>query len=253
MGLFDFLRKGPTKSDPPARGAVTGDKKIAALARVATDKRAQTYDRMEAIQSLVAMKTPEAASALMKRFSFSIDPSITDQDEKEVCFQAIVIAGKDVLPAVREFCERADALTWPIKILREILDDAEYENELLDVLARFDTEYTRSVDAKVHTLVALAEVVSEEVRESVEAFLEDVNETVRFHAAEAVFAQNDPKCLPAIVKMLASEESVRIKNKVAEALAQRHWPVPSELREPLRRALGDSDGYGIGPDGIVTR
>lgn len=253
MGLFDFLRKSPAKSNTAAPPAPSGDKKIASLARVATDKRAQTYDRMEAIQALVAMKNPEAASALVKRFSFSIDPSITDQDEKEICFQAIVVAGKDVLPAVRDFCEKAEALTWPIKILRGILDDAEYENELLDVLARFDTEYTRSVDAKVQTIVALAELQSDEVRESVEAFLEDVNETVRFHAVETTFAQENPKSLPAIVKMLGSEESVRIKNKVAEGIMKRGWVVPEELREPLRRALVDSAGYGVAPSGVVAR
>lgn len=251
MGLFDIFKKSSTKSAPPA--APVGDKRIAALAKTATDKRAQTYDRMEAIQALVAMGNAEAAAALIKRFSFSIDPSITDQEEKEICFQAIVAAGKDVVPAVREAAEKAEALTWIIKVLRNLLADAEYEDVMLDILARFDTEYVRNVDPKIQVIVALEGIVSDEVRESVEAYLEDVNETVRFHAVETVFAQNDERSLGGFAKLLEAEESVRVKNKVAEGLAQRGWVIPDELREGVRRALVDSSGFRVGPDGRVTR
>lgn len=252
MGLFDFLKKSSSKSVPPA--APAGDKRIASLAKAATDKRAQTYDRMEAIQALVAIGSAEAAAALIKRFSFSIDPSITDQEEKEICFQAIVAAGKDVVPAVREACEKAEALTWLIKVLRYLLaDDAEYEDVMLDILARFDTEYVRNTDPKIQVLMALEGIVSDEVRESVEAYLEDVNETVRFHAVETVFAQNDERSVGGFAKLLEAEESVRVKNKVAEGLAQRAWVIPDNLRDTVKRGLLDSSGFGVGPDGRVTR
>src|SRR4029077_1561542 len=138
------LRKS---SPPPAAsgGAAPVDRKVAGPAKIAADKRAQTYDRLEALQQLADMKTADAAAALLKRFTFSIDPSITDQEEKDVAFQGIVAAGKDAVPAVVEFCLKAEALTWPLKILRELLEDDEYEEELLDLLSRFDTEYARNV------------------------------------------------------------------------------------------------------------
>ena len=81
MALFDFLRK--SAPPPPGTQAVPVDKRVAGLARVAGDKRQQTYDRIEALQQLVDMRSPAAAAALLKRFTFSIDPSITDQEEKE--------------------------------------------------------------------------------------------------------------------------------------------------------------------------
>src|SRR4051794_1745927 len=90
LGIFDFLRK----SSPPPAGAPV-DKKVVGPARIAADKRAQTYDRLEAIQALAEMQSADAAAALLKRFGFSIDPSITDQEEKEIAFQGIVAAGKD--------------------------------------------------------------------------------------------------------------------------------------------------------------
>src|SRR6201999_2063483 len=97
-----------------------------------------------------------------------------------------------IVEATCAYCERAEQLTWPLKVLRALLDDEEYRVELLDLLGRFDTEYARNVEPKVQILVAIEEVPGEETREAVEAFLEDMNETVRFHAAETTFAHGDP-------------------------------------------------------------
>jgi HEAT repeat protein len=270
LGIFDFLRKG--KSNPPPaetagdkkpagdkkaagdkKPAPAGDKKIAALGKAAADKRAQTYDRLEAIQALAEMKTPEAAAALLKRFTFSIDPSITDQDEKDLAFTAIVAAGKDVVPAVAEFCLKAEGLTLPLKVLRALLPDEEYEAELLDLLDRFDTEYARNVEPKIQLIIALQEIVSDDVRESVERFLEDVNETVRFHAVQTLFAQQGHASIEPMIKMLENEESVRVKNKVAEGLLFRGWVIPAELRDKAREALRDTGAYTIGADGKIQK
>ena len=253
MGLFDFLKK---KSTPPPAGAAGGgpvDKKVVGPGKTAGDKRAQTYDRMEAIQSLADMKTPDAAAALLKRFTFVIDPSITDSEEKEVAFQGIIAAGKECVPAVVEFCLKAEQLTWPLKILHELLDDEAYEEELIDLLATFDTEYERNVEPKVQVIQALEEVISEDVREAVAPFLEDVNETVRFHAVAATFAQNNLESLPAMVKLIVEEESVRVKNKVAEGLLFRGWVIPPDLREATAKGLRDTGGYSLGADGKLVR
>jgi hypothetical protein len=255
VGLFDFLKKKsvpPGKASGGAPAAPPVDKKVAGPAKVAGDKRAQTYDRMEALQQLAEMKSPDAAAALLKRFTFSIDPSITDMDEKDVAFQGVVTSGKDVVPAVIEFCLKAEALTWPIKILHELLEDEEFEESLLDLLSRFDTEYARNVEPKIQIIQALEDVKSEEVREAVAPFLEDVNETVRFHAVQTTFAQNNPESLPPIVKLLEAEESVRVKNKVAEGLLFRSWVIPAELREVTSAALRETS-FTLGGDGKIVR
>jgi HEAT repeat protein len=254
VGLFDFFRKPSPKNSPPA-GAQAGsvDKKIAGPAKVVGDKRAQTYDRIDAIHQLADMKTPDAAAALLKRFTFSIDPSITDQEEKDIAFQGIVGAGKDVVPAVLDFCIKAQVLTWPLKILRELLDDEEYKDELITLLETHDIEYSRNVEPKVQLLMALEQLKADDVREAVAPFLEDVNETVRFHAVETTFAQGNTASIPALIKLLSTEESVRIKNKAAEGLHFRGWVIPADLRETAADALRESSGYGVGDDGKVTK
>jgi HEAT repeat protein len=210
VGIFDFLRKD-TKNAPSTGGATSsGDRKVSGPAKVVADKRAQTYDRMEAIQALAEMETPEAAAALLKRFNFTIDPSITDQDEKDLAFRGIVAAGKEAVPAVAEFCVKAEALTWPLKILKEVLDEEEYKDELLAILERFDTEYSRNVEPKLQLIQALEEVIHEDVREAIERFLEDVNETVRFRAVQTTFVQGNAASVEPLITLLESEESVRV-------------------------------------------
>lgn len=274
MGFFDFLKK----KEEPARGSTPppADKKVAGHAKVVADKRAQTYDRMESLQALAEIRTADSAGALLKRFSFSIDPSITDQDEKEVAFEGIVAAGRPgdlpkdekereqmlaeatgrrdkVVDATRAYCEKAEQLTWPLKVLRALLDDEGYRDELIGLLERFDTEYSRNVEPKIQLLVALEEVPGEDSREAVEGFLEDVNETVRFHAAEATFAHGDPSSAAALCKMIIAEESVRVKNKVAEGFVRQGWSVPAEQREAVAKSLRDTEGYRVDASGKVSR
>jgi hypothetical protein len=250
VGIFDFLR---SKSTPPAGGGPAVDKKVAGPAKVAADKRAQTYDRLEALQALAEMKSVDAARALLKRFTFSIDPSITDQEEKDIAYQGVIAAGPDVVPVILEFCAKAEVLTWPLKVLRELLEDDDYRKQVLVLLERFDTEYTRNVEPKLQTILALEDVVNDDVRAAVEPFLDDVNETIRFHAVETIFRQGSAASVPAIAKMLAAEESVRVKNKVAEGLVQKGWPVPADQRDAVREALRDTADYGIDGGGNVTK
>src|SRR5262245_57841520 len=92
MGLFDFLgKKKQDDAGTPAKKVAAKD--IPRLARLVGDKMAQNYDRQEAIEELAKAGTAEAAEALLKRFSFTMEPSITDQEEKENAAEGIVNAG----------------------------------------------------------------------------------------------------------------------------------------------------------------
>ncbi len=254
MGIFDSLfRRNPKGSTSTSSTASAVDKKISGPAKVVADKRAQTYDRLEAIQTLVEMNTPDAAAALLKRFTFTIDPSITDEEEKDIAFRGIVATGKHVVPAIVEFCAKAEALTWPLKILAELLDDDEYRNELIALLDRFDTEYARNVEPKIHAIQALEDVVHDDVRSAIERFFEDVNETVRFHAVQTTFAQGMSESVEALLDLLVQEESVRVKNKIADGLLVRGWTIPETRRGAVDEALGDTSGYALGEGGKVVK
>ena len=94
MALFDLF-KGKSTNDVK-RNVISG-KNVSRLGRTVGDRLAQTYDRRDAISSLASAQTNEAVSMLLKRFTFHVDPSTDDQEEKEAAFSAIVSYGKDAV------------------------------------------------------------------------------------------------------------------------------------------------------------
>ncbi len=245
MGLFDLFKGGQKKE---------GGKKAnpaAKWAQKAGDKRAQNYDRQEALQALADIGTPEAAAALLKRFTFHMDPSITDQEEKDLAFRGVLRAGKDALDPVRAFAAKAESLAWPMKIAKELLPEEEYVEELISWLAKWDTDYSKFVDPKVQLLVALEDYRNPKIREAIAPFLLDFHEPARFHAVMTTFAQNDPAAVPALISTLVDEESLRVRGKIADGFVASGWEIPEKEREPVRKSL--PSGYSIDGEGHVKK
>jgi hypothetical protein len=249
MGFFDLFKgnKGKEKS-----GEAGADAKAAAKwAERAADKRAQNYDRQEAITELAGMGTPEAAAALLKRFNFVMDPSITDAEEKQLAFEGVLKAGKGAIAPVRAYAAKAESLAWPMKILKELVSEEEFVDELCSWLERWDTEYAKFIDPKLQLLVALEDFKSPKIGETVAPFLEDVNEPARFHAVATTLAQADEACVPALVEVLVDEESLRIKNKILAGISAQGWSIPDDLREDTRKAM--PGGWGVDANGRITK
>ncbi len=246
MGLFDIFKK--------QGGGGGGEKKSSAAAKwaeAAGNKRAQAYDRQEAINELCKLKSSDAVEALLKRFTFATDPSITDQEEKEAVFEGIVGAGKEAIEPVRAFAAKAESLTWPMKILKELLPEEELVDELLVWLSKWDTEYAKFIDPKLQILQALEEYENPKIRAAVEPFLDDVNEPARYHAVGSTVAQKDAESVGPLVKLLLEEESVRVKSKIAEGFLANGWTVPEDQRDAVRKVLPHQ--FGIGAEGNFTK
>lgn len=246
MGLFDLFKgkgnkgKDEKKSSPAAKWA-----------EAASSKRAQAYDRQEAIAELAKLGTPDAVEALLRRFTFQTDPSITDQEEKEEAFRGILRAGKDAIEPVRAFVAKAESIAWPMRILKEILSEDELVEELIVWLSRWDTEYSKFDEPKLQILAALEDYRHEKIRAAVEPFFKDFNEPARFNAVATTFAQKDPEAVRPVIDLLLDEESVRIRAKVAEGFHSLGWEIPEELRDAVRKALPPQ--YGVDGAGLVTK
>ncbi|MGC4063357.1 MAG: HEAT repeat domain-containing protein [Polyangiaceae bacterium] len=187
----------------------------------------------------------------MKRFNWYLDPSITDQEEKEVAVRGIVAAGESALEPIRDYCRRAEGLTWPLKALVQIVPSERYVEELLLLLDQFDTEYVRNPEPKVQLLHALESFPREDVRLAVEQFVEDTSEPVRFAAVNATFAMGSAASAEVLTMALEREESLRIKNRIAQGLADSGWTIPEALRDSCGRQL--PPGFSLGHSGQVTQ
>ena len=248
MGLFDIF-KGKSNSSGD-----DGKKKpnlAAKFAEAASSKRAQAYDRQEALTELGKMGTAEAVEALLRRFPFSIDPSITDQEEKELAYEGILRAGRDAIEPVRVFAARAESINWPMRVLKATLEEEELIEELILWLSKWDTEYAKFIDPKLQLLETLSEYKHPKIREAVERFLEDASDPARFNAVVAVVAQADPESLEPLLKLLQDEESIRIRTKIANGLIELGWEIPDEERDAVRKALPPE--FGIDGSGKVSK
>jgi hypothetical protein len=221
------------------------------VTKTAGDKHAQNYDRIEAIEGLARIASSEAAAALLKRFTFHIDPSITDQEEKDAAVRGVLAAGEAAIEPIRAFCLRAESLTWPLKILKDLVSPERYVEELIRLLERFDAEYTRNVDPKRQLIYELEHYSTPGVRPAVERFLEDSSEAIRFVAVATVFAQEAAESVVPLAKTLAAEESVRVKNRLVEGLLARGWVIPEDLRAGVREALPSQ--FALDPQGKVKK
>jgi HEAT repeat protein len=231
MGLFDFLRK--KEGGKPA--AVS--REIGRLERLVSNKLSQNFDRQDAIEQLGKIGSGEAAAVLLKRFNWYLDPSITDQDEKEATVDGIVNAQQAALEPIRQYCRRAESLTWPLKALERIVPKEQFVEELLTLLDQFDTEYIRNPEPKVQLLGALSAHPSETVRIAIEPFLEDASEPVRFAAVGTTLAMGQEEGAESLVMTLCREESLRIRNRILVGLADNRWKVPDGLMSDVLRAL----------------
>lgn len=226
MGLFDFFKK----SDSPSGQ----DKELARLQKMVSNKLSQNVDREDALHRLAAMASPAAVGVLLTRFNWTLNPSIKDQEEKDVAVRGIVAAGEGGLEKIREYCMRAEALTWPLKAIRGIVTEPDkLEIVLLGILDEFDTDYMRNPEPKVQLMQALGDFSSEEVRIACEPFLMDTSEEVRFAAVTTVMGCGSPESLESLIEALTEEESLRIKNRIASGIVQAGWEIPDDMQEAL--------------------
>ncbi|CAN5485523.1 hypothetical protein BH09MYX1_BH09MYX1_60670 [soil metagenome] len=273
MGFWDFFKGNDNKGARVGEKPPQIRKEVVRWADKAADKRGQNYDRQEALVALADLCQPlsnedelkktdkgkiqveehratqgDASAALLRRFNFIIDPTITDQEEKQLAFDGILGAGKLALPGVRKYAAKAESVAWPIRIMKAMLGEEAMVNELLKMLEKWDTEYAKFVDPKLQLLSELEEHRDSRIFEAVTGFLMDVNETARFHAVGCSFSQEDDAAIDPLVEMFCDEESLRIRNRVCEGFLARGWVVPEARRAEMRKSLPSEfsiDGEGL--------
>lgn len=230
MSFLDFLKRTPPLEKHAKRAA---------------NKRAQNLDRMESLHALARMDNAEAADALLQRFRFRVDPSIVDQEEKDVAFEGVVGLGELAVEPTRAFLQTSDSISWPLKILNRLLGESDVVGVLLELLADMDVEYERDPEKKIQVIGYLGDRQDARIVQAVRRFLADPNETVRFSTVVAMLGQDvkaedvSEHLIAPLVAALASEESVRIRDQIAGAFIERAWNVPISDMDRVASALSE--------------
>jgi len=220
------------------------------MARVA-NKRAQKHERWESIQVLAADGSEEAIRALLTRFAIKVDPSITDGEEKNEVFRGVVRQGEAALGPVRDFLQSSETLAWPLKILREIQSEEDVTTTLLELLSTMDTEYERDPQKKIDVIASFEECKDPRIVEAVSRFLEDMNETVRFHTVGAILHQGEAEAArEALANSLLREESVRVRMRILDGFIEHGWTLDAAKDEASKQL---PTGYTLGKKGEVHK
>jgi HEAT repeat protein len=227
--------------------------KIRRLTKKAMEKFGPPENRQGAIEELGELKTEPAVDALLLRYTFRIDPGITDDEEKARVLALVLQAGDVALPAVKRFILTRDEISWPLRALSDLLPEGAVVKFLVEVANKASAEYSRVPEKKVLLLHGLLAHESPEITAAVLPFLEDMEDEVQIAAAEVIARQHDDAGRePLIQHFLKSHEgsNARVREALAGLLADSTWDVKGHTPK-VEAAL--PAGYKLDSKGKVLR
>jgi HEAT repeat protein len=241
MGLLDMLGMGGPEA------------KVRRLQKKAMQKFGPAENRQGAIEELGGLKTEAAIDALLSRYTFRVDPGITDDDEKARVLALVTQAGDVALAPVKRFISSRDEISWPLRALEGLLPEAEVVKFLVEVARKIGGEYSRVPEKKVLLLHALSAHRSADIAPAVLPFLDDMDDEVQIAAAEVIVKQQHPAGRePLIQHFLKAHEgsNARVREALSGLLADSGWDVKGYTPK-VEAAL--PQGYKLDSRGKVLR
>lgn len=211
------------------------------IARV-RDKHAQSVDRFEALEALEEDGTPAAIVGMLGRFSMRYDKTIEDEQEKQWVYDRLKRRGATILPSLRTYLLATDTLSFALRLLGEI-GEIETIRPLIDeLLQKHDNTYTRDPEPKTQLLHFLGDLKDEKLARALVAYLDDVDEGVRYTAVESLLKQGlAAVAFEPLLKHLQnpSEESRRLKRRILEGIGEQGWEIPKPEIDTVQKLVAD--------------
>jgi hypothetical protein len=216
MGLFDLF----ASKEDRARGAL----------EKARQKLLQKYgppeNRAKVIEQLADDGSAEALATLCMRFTVSVDPTITDAEEKEHVLRLLVDEGEHAVEPIKRFLhEQEEGVAWGLRALARILPAEGLYPIVLAELTHLGRVYSRDPEKKIMLLTWLREHPSGAtgvvVEDAVLPLLEDFSDDVRIAATRALAAlAGSERTRDALIELLLRDkENLRVRGEVFDALA----------------------------------
>jgi hypothetical protein len=242
MGLFDRFSK--EKREERTR---------ASLIQRTIHKYTQSAERYKAMEELARDNSDEAIYGLLRRFGMMYDKSIEDEQEKEWVFETVAAKGPAALPAVSRYLHNADSVSWPLRLVQK-LATKEQEFELVEkVLAEHEPGYERDPTKKIQLLRHLGQLKDPRAPALVVPYLTDMDEGVRFAAAESLLRlKNEEVARERLLELFVSEteESLRLRIRIAEGFAALGWLVHG-FRPGVEKRL--PEGFQLDREGHILQ
>ena len=90
--------------------------------------------RVAAMERLASWRTPEAAAALLRRFTVQTPQASMDLEEKQYAVKLLAEMGKVAVEPILAYLKVEPDVTYPVRALKEILSPEEFHKSLMDIL-----------------------------------------------------------------------------------------------------------------------
>ncbi len=244
MGLLDVF-------DKEKRRKAAIDRNV----RKMQQKYGQSDTRSRAVVALRDDGSEEAIYALLQRYKVSVDPSITDQEEKEWVGEVVASFGSRAVGPIRKFVHREAEVMWPLRVLADIRGTKEAIDLACEALRKAAGEYQRDHTKKITLLKHLVslEAKNPEAVETIELLLDDMDGDTVIAAVEALAALDERgHAREKVLTVLKDRgyENIRLKLEIFRVLAETGWSVKGF--RPTAEELLEEPFYLTG-DGIVKQ
>lgn len=212
-------------------GLFSKEKSLKKTIERATNVMSQSADRWSALEKLRDEGSDEAIFTLCKRFSFTYDKTIEDQQEKDWTVASLISLGEPALGQLRRYMKSAKSLGYPLKVLSQLTTQDKIFEVIDELLADEEPGYVRDPKRRIDIIEWLGESAAEpeEIVKRVLPYVEDYDENVRFKSIETISLKPHPSAAETICRAMVreEEESQRFQVRCAEILAEQGWSVKS--------------------------
>jgi hypothetical protein len=236
VGIFDMF--------------LSEERRIQKNQRTLTNRDVQAEDRDAAARWLADNGSGKALVALLTRFDMSLENQLKDKSEKDFVYGLLTAIGEPAIRPLERHLERCRQVALPLRMYIELKGE---EAAILKVFGVLELERGKDdfkPQKKVDLLVWLAERRHSDAIAAATPLLADFDEGVRCAAAEVIVAQQDDAGREPLEGVLAnpSEDSTRLRHRLADVFASRRWPADGErLSGRLPPGYEVRDGRVVGP------
>ena len=225
-------------------------KQIQRAVRRLTESHGEEGPRIEAAERLLEWGTPEALFGLTNRFTMSSRVITQDIEEKRMVVEMLVAEGDRAIEPILRFMKTHHQVDWPVQALARIEPREQLVRHLLDIIeAVAESEFAAPVH-RVSLIRAVQGHVTEEMRPTLEQFLNDADDDVRIVSIESLTELGESVREPLLEAYLDAEDRPRIRRRIAEIFADHRWTVKG-FRPRIEEAL--PDGFGLNAKGVIRR
>ena len=222
------------------------------------NKHVQSADRMAAMEKLAQDGSDESIFGLCRRFSYACDKTIEDEAEKRWVRETLVAKGEPIIEALRTYMKQAETVAQPLLVLEQLGDPVRALDLVDELLADEAPGYARLPRKRIQLINWLAEwndIDAPELAKRVTPYLEDFDENVRYAAVDALAQKLDDSAAAPLISALVNEEeeSKRLKNRIAEVLAEGRFPVTEQKSEVSELLSTELTGFRLKKDRLEKR